>query len=167
MKEQDNNHNVFIGIGSNINKSINIKSCLFKIKEKFKNIIISPIYETNSMGFNGDNFYNLVCSFVTKMDLYILKKFLNDIESNHGRSFSETKFSPRTLDIDILYFDKIITKNKKIEIPRKEILRYDFVLQPLTDIAPDFIHPEIGLSHINILKKGDYERLIIKKVYLD
>ena len=94
-------------------------------------------------------------------------KNLNAIENDHGRHFKETKFSSRTLDIDILYYDSLIISNEKIKIPRKEIIEYDFVLTPLIDIAPDFIHPELNMSHSDIMENHIIEKKIVKKVDFD
>ena len=94
-------HKVFIGIGSNLNKNDNILSCVNEIQKIFENLCLSPVYETQAMGFEGPNFYNFVCSFTTSKEIYDLKNCLNKIERNHGRNFNETKFSSRTLDIDI------------------------------------------------------------------
>ena len=54
--------------------------------------------------------------------------------------------------------------NENIKIPRKEIIEYDFVLRPLIDIAPDFIHPELNMSHSDIMKNHIIEKQIVKKV---
>ena len=157
-------HKVFIGIGSNLNKIKNIKSCLSKIKNDYKNIKLSPVYETKSMGFDGPNFYNLVCSFNTTEDIYKLKKRLNKIELDHGRNLNETKYSSRTLDIDILYYDNLILADDKIKIPRKEIIEYDFVLRPLVDIDAEFIHPVLLIPNNKIEEKYDIKKHIIAKV---
>ena len=55
-------HKIFVGIGSNIDREKNIKSCIEILKDLYGNILISPVYETEAMGFNGPNFYNLVLS---------------------------------------------------------------------------------------------------------
>ncbi|MEC9205748.1 MAG: 2-amino-4-hydroxy-6-hydroxymethyldihydropteridine diphosphokinase [Pseudomonadota bacterium] len=159
-------HKVFVGIGSNINKKENIRSCIKIIEEEFEDFNISPIYQTQSMGFKGPDFYNCVCSFLTTKDVYELKDHLSKIELDHGRHFKETKFSSRTLDIDILYFDDLVLNNEQVQIPRKEILEFDFVLLPLCDLDPDFVHPELGKKHKNIIKDIDIKKLILKKINL-
>jgi len=158
------NHKVFIGIGSNLNKIKNIKSCISKIKNDYENVKLSPVYETKAMGFDGPNFYNLVCSFNTTEDIYKLKEKLNKIELEHGRNLNETKYSSRTLDIDILYYDNLILSDDKIKIPRKEIIEYDFVLQPLIDIDAEFIHPVLLISNNKIEETHDIKKHIIAKV---
>ncbi len=160
-------HKVYIGIGSNVSKEKNIKSCIVELRKVYENIILSPVYETSSMGFDGPNFYNLVSSFETTLSIYDLKANLNSIENDHGRHFNETKFSSRTLDIDILYYDNQVISNEKIKIPRKEIIEYDFVLTPLIDIAPNFIHPVLKISHTHIMESTAIEKQIISKIDFD
>jgi len=158
---------IFIGVGSNVDREKNIASCINKLKERYESFSMSPIYETASMGFSGPNFYNLVCKFETDEKLRDLKLNLNKIELVHGRTHGETKFSSRTLDIDILYYDNLVMDADSITIPRDEIIRYDFVLQPLVDIAPDFIHPKEKLTNQEILNTYDIEKLIINTVKIE
>ncbi|MBT3697829.1 MAG: 2-amino-4-hydroxy-6-hydroxymethyldihydropteridine diphosphokinase [Gammaproteobacteria bacterium] len=167
MKGPEMMHKVYIGIGSNVSKEKNIKSCIVELRKVYENIILSPVYETSSMGFDGPNFYNLVSSFDTTLSIYDLKANLNSIENDHGRHFNETKFSSRTLDIDILYYDNQVISNEKIKIPRKEIIEYDFVLTPLIDIAPNFIHPVLKISHTHIMESTAIEKQIISKIDFD
>ena len=155
---------IFIGIGSNVDREKNIASCINKLKENYESFSMSPIYETASMGFSGPNFFNLVCKFETEEKLHDLKLSLNKIEMAHGRTHGETKFSSRTLDIDILYYDNLVMETDTITVPRDEIIRYDFVLRPLVDIAPDFMHPKEKLTNREILKTYDIEKLIINTV---
>ena len=158
---------VYIGIGSNVDRNRNIQSCILNLTSKYQNLILSPIYETASMGFEGPNFYNLVCYFETENDALQLQEEIKKIEKDHGRNFNETKFSSRTLDIDILYFNDSIINSEKIQIPRKEIIEYDFVLQPLIDIAPEFIHPQLNITNLQIFKEYKIKKLIIAKVEVD
>jgi len=155
---------VYIGIGSNVDREENIRSCIKCLHEKYLVISLSPLYETSSMGFDGPNFYNLVCCFETSQDVVVLKTELSVIEKNHGRSMNETKFSSRTLDIDILYYDDLIYEDDNLKLPRKEIIQYDFVLQPLVDIAPEFIHPQIKKTNKEIMDEFNIEKNIIKEI---
>ena len=71
------------------------------------------------------------------------------------------------MDIDILYYDNLILSDDKVQIPRKEICEYDFVLKPLIDLAPDFIHPIHNLSNKDIMDKIKIKRQIISIVDID
>ena len=101
---------VYIGIGSNVDREENIRSCIKCLHQKYSVVSLSPLYETSSMGFDGPNFYNLVCCFETSQDVVVLKTELSVIEKIHGRSMNESKFSSRTLDIDILYYDDLVVR---------------------------------------------------------
>ena len=114
------------------------------------------------MGFDGPNFYNLAACFETLYDISELKKQLNDIETFNGRSLGEVKFSSRTLDIDILYYDDLVDLDRNI--PRNEITRFDFVLRPLYDLEPGHIHPQTQKTHNKMLTDGIYQKMIIKKI---
>ena len=160
-------HRIFVGIGSNIDREKNIKSCMTILKGIYGDMMISPVYETESMGFDGPNFYNLVSCFETDQSVYDLKNTLNEIENDHGRHLNETKFSSRTLDIDILYYDDLVLSDDKIQIPRKEICEYDFVLKPLVDLVPDFIHPGHNISHKDMINNIKIKKQIISTVNMD
>ena len=160
-------HRIFVGIGSNIDREKNIKSCVSILKDVYGDMMISPVYETESMGFDGPNFYNLVSCFETNQSVYELKNTLNEIENDHGRHFNETKFSSRTLDIDILYYDDLVLSDDKIQIPRKEICEYDFVLKPLVDLVPDFIHPTRNISHKDMMNNIKIKTQIISTINID
>ncbi|MAR77723.1 MAG: 2-amino-4-hydroxy-6-hydroxymethyldihydropteridine diphosphokinase [Gammaproteobacteria bacterium] len=158
---------IYLGIGSNVDRVNNIKSCLNMIRELYGDIQISPVYETKSMGFDGPNFYNLVCYFQANIDIHNLNNILKKIENKHGRNFNETKFSSRTIDIDILYYDDLICDGENIKLPRDEILKYDFVLRPLVDIAPHYIHPEKKITNKKIMDTYKIQQQIIGKVDLN
>ena len=165
MKDTEKNHKVFVGIGSNIDQIFHIKECVKALRSKFVNVELSPTYESSSMGFDGPNFYNLVASFYTDFQLVDLKKYLKNIEMKNGRSFGEVKFSSRTLDIDILYFDDIICE--ETNIPRCEIIKFDFVLRPLYDLSPAHIHPITKKTHYKMLNETMYQKMIINKINIE
>ena len=146
---------IYLGIGSNVDRVNNIKSCLNMIRELYGDIQISPVYETKSMGFDGPNFYNLVCYFQANIDIHNLNNILKKIENKHGRNFNETKFSSRTIDIDILYYDDLICDGENIKLPRDEILKYDYV------------HPEKKITNKKIMDTYKIEQQIIGKVDLN
>ena len=164
MSDTEKVHKVYVGIGSNINPTTNIQNCIESLRVNFTKLKLSPVYESSSMGFDGPNFYNLVAYFETKSQLKQLKKILNEIESHNGRSLGEVKFSSRTLDIDILYFDDLI--DSEMNIPRSEITKFDFVLRPLYDIAPGHVHPYTKKTHNKMLTNDIYQKMIIKKITL-
>tara|TARA_B100000900_G_scaffold352862_1_gene320715 strand:+ start:247 stop:753 length:507 start_codon:yes stop_codon:yes gene_type:complete len=162
LSDIEKNHSVYVGIGSNINQIFHIKECIKAFNNRFINIKLSPTYESSSMGFDGPNFYNLVACFNTDLEIDILKQTLKKIEMENGRYIGEEKFSSRTLDIDILYYDDLI--DDEMNIPRHEILNFDFVLRPLFDLSPSYIHPVTQKTHYKMLNETIYKKMIINEI---
>lgn len=141
---------VFVGVGSNIERGRNIRSALVHLERRFGALTVSPVYESEAVGFAGDNFYNLVVAFATDLSLEALSDALHEIEAAHGRSRGEQKFRPRTLDLDLLLYGDHIEHSEQFDLPRREISRYAFVLLPLSDIAGDRVHPETGRTYADM-----------------
>jgi 2-amino-4-hydroxy-6-hydroxymethyldihydropteridine diphosphokinase len=159
---------VYLSLGSNLDKQKNIKSCLNYLSSSFNNILISPIYQSPSFGFEGNDFYNLVVKIETCFELKALKLWLMKLEDLHGRDRSKPRYSNRTLDIDILLFNTLVVDDSFIVIPRPEILTQAYVLKPLTDIASQLNHPQTYKSfsqHWNEIKHLKNNR--IKQIKLN
>jgi len=141
---------VYISIGSNVDQQKNIFSCLNVLHKHFKHVRASVIYENKAVGFDGDNFYNLVAGFETDMNVRELMALFRQIECDHGRVRGGEKFSSRTLDLDLLLYDDLILKEQGLDVPRAEITQYEFVLRPLAELAPELIHPELKVSMLSL-----------------
>ncbi len=138
-------HLVYVGIGSNIEQEKYIRLAVQCLKESFGehcNLLLSPVYKTQAVGFDGDDFFNLVASFSTDLSPVDVEKALKKIEHENGRRRDQEKFSARTLDIDLLLYDQEIIDSHGISVPRDEIEKYAFVLSPLADLNPELIHPQ-------------------------
>ena len=136
---------VFIGMGSSINRLESINACITSLKMEFGELRISPLYESEAVGFAGENFYNLVVELKTELTIHELITKLKMIEIQHGRAANAIKFAPRTLDLDLLLYDQLIDKN--INLPRAEITENAFVLKPLAELAPCLKHPVLDETY--------------------
>lgn len=134
----------YLGVGSNVDRKRNIASCLNALRRRFGELSVSPIYRCPAVGFEGDDFFNLVVGVETGLEPEALVTELHAIETEHGRTRQGPKFSDRTLDIDLLLYDDRVQEAADFTLPRPEILEQAFVLRPLADIAPDLIHPGEG-----------------------
>lgn len=142
---------VYISIGSNIDPAKNIRSALSMLKERFGNLQLSTIYQNPAVGFEGDDFYNLVAGFETEYSIDVLEEELDAIEETHGRKRDQPKFSSRPLDLDLLlYGDHVIIKDGRQKLPRHEITRYAFVLGPLAELIPEQQHPVNGKTYAEL-----------------
>ncbi|MGH8558706.1 MAG: 2-amino-4-hydroxy-6-hydroxymethyldihydropteridine diphosphokinase [Methylococcales bacterium] len=132
---------VYLSIGSNIDREKNISSAIKELHKLFGELRFSSVYETDAVGFEGPPFYNLTILFHSEKPVREIAKMLRDIEIRHGRTHKSAKFSGRTLDLDILLYGDLVLKDDKLQIPRDDIIRYAFVLEPLAEIAPGQRHP--------------------------
>jgi len=124
---------VHINIGSNSNKEKNIAKAIELLQNKFENIKFSKIYKSKAVGFEGEDFFNVGVNLSTTIPAIDLAEILKNIEDEIGRTRNKPKFSDREIDLDIIFYgDKII---KEMNIPRDDILKYQFVLTPFMEIA--------------------------------
>ena len=155
----------YISIGSNINPKENIKKCLDMLKSKFEVIAISPMYETKPYVYqNQNNFINLAVGIKTKLKAHELLKKLQEIENKLGRK-RLFRFSPRTIDLDILLHNSEIIGDNELTIPHKGLFERDFMLVPLLDINPNIVDP-LTKKKVKYLKKGIKYKQIIRKIIL-
>ena len=155
---------IFLSLGSNINPEIHIPAAVAELEQRFGPLSVSSIYETASVGFDGPRFHNLVMSFHSDRDPKEIARDLRVLEEQHGRTRECQKFSSRTLDVDlILYADKILD-DPELRLPREEITRYAFVLEPLAEIAPEQIHPLSGKTYRELWAEFDKTGLAQKKL---
>ncbi|WP_415883492.1 2-amino-4-hydroxy-6-hydroxymethyldihydropteridine diphosphokinase [Neptuniibacter sp. QD34_54] len=149
---------VYVSIGSNIDRDHYISQALDALHKHFGGLSISSVYESEAVGFVGDNFYNLVAGFVTDLPLVELSPLLKKIEDENGRCRKGPKFSGRTLDIDILTYDDLVGIHYGVQLPRGEITKNAFVLWPLAEIAADVAHPAIGTTYLEMWSSYDKAR---------
>ncbi len=141
---------VYISIGSNIERDINIRSGVAALREHFGDLTLSTVYESRAVGFEGDDFYNLVAGFDTELDAIAVNGVLRDIEHRHGRVRGGSGFSSRTLDLDLLLYDDLVSHENGLALPRGEITKYAFVLCPLAEIAGQMRHPVNGKRYADL-----------------
>lgn len=136
-----------IGIGANLgDKKKNIKNAVRLLKEKCEIVKSSPLYKTEPVGFkNQEWFVNCVVEIRTLLAPHRLIHLLKGIEKSMGRT-KAIKYGPRIIDLDILYYGDLILKGKSLTIPHPRMHKRLFVLAPLRDISPDFIHPKLKKS---------------------
>ncbi len=148
-------HKAFIGLGSNLgDKRKNIAIALKRLKDRgIKIIKISSLIETEPYGYKEqDKFLNAVCLVETNYSPHKLLKILLNIEEEMGR-VRDIKWGPRIIDLDIIFYDNLILKDESLVIPHYDAHNRIFVMGPLSEIAPDFVHP--------VLKKT------VKEIYLE
>jgi len=134
---------VHIGIGSNEgNREANCKNAIGRLKNKGIFVRkVSSMYDTKPQGVeNQADFINMAAEAETSLSPAELLRALKEIEKEIGRQ-EGIKWGPRIIDLDILFYDDAIIDTEYLHIPHQLLHKRDFVLMPLSEIAPDKVHP--------------------------
>lgn len=136
---------VYVALGSNVEPERHIAMAVQALRRRFGALTLSPIYRNRAIGFEGEDFLNAVTGFDSTLTVPDLKAVLDEVEQHCGRQRGAARFAPRTLDLDLLLYGDTVDAAAKL--PRSEVLEYDFMLKPLTDIAAAERHPQTGRSY--------------------
>lgn len=137
---------VYLGLGSNVDVSKNLALGIDELRKAYGELRLSPVYRSAPVGFEGDDFLNLVVELQTEDSPQAIHDRVERIHDLAGRVRSSNAFISRTLDIDLLLYDDLVLADGKIRVPRADVLDYGFVLRPLAELAPELRHPVTGLT---------------------
>ena len=156
---------VYIGIGSNIDKHLHIPQVIEELRAEFGEITVSPVYQTTAVGFEGEDFYNLVVGLNTRQTPQEMFRYLRALEAVHDRKRTGgNQYIARTLDLDQLLYDDQQIDDGTLNIPHDDVVRYAFVLKPLADIAPDLIHPVLQKSMQVLWQEFDQDSIQMRQL---
>ena len=146
---------VYLQLGSNIGDRLdNLDQSIKIITERIGNVLEkSSVYESTPWGVeNQRNFLNQVIFVKSNFDPYTILDLVLQIEKDMGRIRIE-KWGERIIDIDILFIDDLIIESENLCIPHEFIAKRKFVLQPMCEIAPVFIHPKLNKTISQLLEE--------------
>lgn len=134
----------YLSLGSNEQPLQHLREALDELRTRFGAVVASPFYRTKAVGYEGADFVNAAAVIDSDLDPVALDAWLHALEDAHGRRRDQPRYSDRPLDIDIVFYDDLTLDGPgHLQIPRDE-LKHAFVLKPLADLAPDYVHPRIG-----------------------
>ncbi len=132
---------VYLSLGSNIDARSNIRSGIEALNARFGEMELSPVVESEPVGFIGDPFINLMTVLETSLPIPELSRQFRQMEYDFGREDNAPKFSGRTLDIDIVMVDQLHGEHFGIQLPRKDLFEHGYMLYPLALMEPDLVPP--------------------------
>ncbi len=147
-------HQVYIGVGSNVgNKRENFFEAVERVGKLPDTRVIkeSSLYESEPLGDAKDWYVNGAIEIETKFKPEALLEKFKNIERVMGRKKVKKRWGARIIDLDILLFDLAVVKKKSLRIPHPEMASRKFVLIPLSEIALQVIHPELGVTISELL----------------
>jgi 2-amino-4-hydroxy-6-hydroxymethyldihydropteridine diphosphokinase len=156
---------VFLLLGSNEgNRKLYLQQAAEKIMEQVGKIIrASAMYETQAWGKTDEaDYLNQVLILETDLQPRVLLDVILQAELELGRRRG-VKWGARTIDIDILFYDKEVINEPRLTVPHPELQNRRFTMEPLAEIAPDFVHPVL-LKNMLQLKNDLKDCLVVKKL---
>ena len=134
---------VYVGVGSNIDAQQNLPSAIDVLQERMGVVELSCTYRNPPVGFDGDDFLNLVLRLYSGAGPIAVEKILSEIERCAGRARTGQGPGPRSLDLDLLFYGSVV--DAELRLPHEDVLKYPFVLRPLAELAPTLAHPITGI----------------------
>ena len=156
---------VYLGIGTNMgDREACLKVAIECIMESIGTVVrTSSVYETEPWGFSSnDQFLNMVAEVETALKPSGLLGRILMIEARMGRLRSDTGYTSRLIDLDILLYGNKILNTKSLIVPHPRLHERKFVLVPLCEIAPDFVHPVLKKDIKTLLRECKDKSKVIR-----
>lgn len=161
-------HEAYILLGANMGDKLAMFANVRRMVEEEVGKVLaeSSVYESAAWGFESEqSFYNQIFKIETSLSPEQLLDKLLELESRLGRvrSTSDKGYQSRTIDIDILLYDKLTINTERLSIPHPRLHLRMFTLVPLAELAGDYVHPKFHKSIMELLKESE-DKVSVKKV---
>jgi 2-amino-4-hydroxy-6-hydroxymethyldihydropteridine diphosphokinase len=135
---------VYVAAGSNIAPIENLRRAVSLLRARHPDLRCSTAYRNRAVGFEGEDFVNLVIGFEASEPIEAVLRELHAVEAACGRERTAPKWAPRSMDLDVLLYGDYICNRSGLVLPRPDLLKRAYMLGPLAEIAPNFVHPTEG-----------------------
>ena len=146
---------VYVGAGSNVAPMHNLARAVAELQREFPGARCSPWYRNRAVGFEGDDFINLVAGFDTALPVQAVLSRLHAIEMLCGRARDAPRWAPRPMDLDVLLYGDLVCDEPGLRLPRPDLLRRAYMLGPLAALAPEVVHPTMHLTAGELWRRFD------------
>ncbi|HTL93568.1 MAG TPA: 2-amino-4-hydroxy-6-hydroxymethyldihydropteridine diphosphokinase [Steroidobacteraceae bacterium] len=137
---------VFVGAGSNVAPERNLARAVAQLAHEFPGARFSPWYRNRAVGFEGEDFINLVAGFDTDRPPRAVQATLHALERLCGRERDAPRWAPRSMDLDVLLYGDLVCDEPGLKLPRPDLLKRAYMLGPLAALAPGVVHPTERLT---------------------
>lgn len=158
---------VWVSAGSNIEPERWLRMACRALAARFGPLTLSGVYRNPAVGMEGDDFMNLVIGFRTTLAPEAVVAELERLHDLAGRERSAGSWTPRTLDLDLLLYGDQVIDRPGVRVPRKDVVRYGFVLGPLAEAAPGLRHPVTGQTMAELWANFDRDEAALTRIELD
>ncbi len=157
---------VFVAAGSNVEPVANLRRALEVLARHYPDLRCSRAYRNAAVGFEGEDFVNLVVAFETADDVHTVIGHLHEAEAACGRPRHAPKWAPRSMDLDILLYGPAVVDEPGLVLPRPDLVRKAYMLGPAAEVAPDFVHPTLNLTLRELWSAFDQDAHAMRRVDL-
>lgn len=146
---------VYVAAGSNVEPERHMHQAVAELEREFPGVRFSSWYRNRAVGFDGDDFINLVAGFDTALPVQAVLERLHAIEGRCGRGRDAPRWAPRSMDLDVLLYGELVCEAPGLKLPRPDLLKRAYMLGPLAEIAPQVVHPTAGLTIGELWRRFD------------
>jgi 2-amino-4-hydroxy-6-hydroxymethyldihydropteridine diphosphokinase len=157
----------WVAAGSNVRPRENLRRALATLGAEFPGLQASRAFSNAAVGFQGDDFINLVMRFPADLPLPALLERLKAVEREYGREPGAPKWGPRALDLDLLLYGDQIGRFAGATLPHPDLVTRAWVLGPLAEFAPELLHPVLGEKFGALWQRFDQRAHALVPVGLD
>lgn len=148
---------VYVAGGSNIDPAKRLNEALAALEQHYRDIKVSRAYRNKAVGFEGEDFINLVARITTDESIAEVLATLHKIEEACGRPRNAPKWAPRAMDLDILLYGDQVGTFPGVTLPRPDLVKRPYMLGPIAEIAPELVHPTMGKTMQQLWAEFDKE----------
>jgi 2-amino-4-hydroxy-6-hydroxymethyldihydropteridine diphosphokinase len=158
---------IFLGLGSNESPQKKLRLAVSELRSRYGELTLSPVYQSAAVGFDGADFLNLVVHLQSEDSPLAICNAIELIHNIAGRERGSDKWEARTLDIDLLLYNDLVRDDRPVHVPRDDILQYSFVLKPISELAPDLVHPVTGKTMLEHWQEFDPASHPLEEMHVD